>query len=113
MYEGAIIAALLARPGTQARRPWFTTPVTALKDRLFTWRSMQSGRLALALATVQGDLEEAPEVAECLLAFLFHYLLADDRITSLSQGAPQMTASPHMTASAPPFALGCTLLPRQ
>ena len=49
--------------------------------------------MALALAVVQGDLEEAPEVAECLLAFLFHYLLADDRITCLSQGAPRKIAS--------------------
>lgn len=46
----------------------------------------QRGRLALALAVVQGDLEEAPEVVECLLAFYFHYLLADDRVTSVSQG---------------------------
>ena len=50
----------------------------------------------LALAAVQGDLEEAPEVAECLLAFLFHYLLADDRITCLTQGALQTIACSNM-----------------
>ena len=47
----------------------------------------QPGQLALVLAAVEGGLEEAPEVAECLLAFFFHYLLADDRVTSLAQGA--------------------------
>ena len=77
-------------PGLMHRRARLcsnTQATTASTKHAFSWRCAQGGRAALALAAVQGDLEEAPEVAECLLAFLFHYLLADDRITCLSQGA--------------------------
>ena len=77
-------------PGLRRRRARLcsdTQAPAASRGRPFSWRFVQGGRVALALAAVQGDLEEAPEVAECLLAFLFHYLLADDRITCLSQGA--------------------------
>ena len=128
VYEGDIIAALLARPSAQApHTPWphsspalhthvnvsssfhfldikasdsvckhacSMRPLHCSAAKLEDSHDMRStgavcaqrGRLALALAVVQGDLEEAPEVVECLLAFYFHYLLADDRVTSVSQG---------------------------
>lgn len=126
MYEGEIIAALLARLSAQVPyTPWpHSSPAlqthvnlvrpsncwtarhsvcahacsmrplccnaAALEDShdiRSRWAACaQRGRLALALAVVQGDLIEAPEVVECLLAFYFHYLLADDRVTSVSQG---------------------------
>ena len=128
MYEGDIIAALLARPSAQVpHAPWphsspalhthvnvssslhflgikasgsvcehacSMRPLHCSAAKLEDSHDMRSrraacaqrGRLALALAVVQGDLEEAPEVVECLLAFYFHYLLADDRVTSVSQG---------------------------
>jgi len=110
VYEGAIIAALLARATSQVpRHPQPPRPLRRQRaagcaDRLlsgslrmdtqqmqmhdcFVPGHGQPGQLALVLAAVEGGLEEAPEVAECLLAFLFHYMLADDRVTSLAQGA--------------------------
>ena len=55
-----------------------------------------AGGVRLGFVHVGQDLEEQPELVECLLAFFLHLLLADDAIACLLPGRAPVCVAPHL-----------------